>query len=345
MKPNRALFALCLAAVLPGCASLDKYSFETFVKPPAGDRRIDAAHWPERSDARALLYADYQARLLEGRGTGSRVTRELSDSSLAVGGALAGAQETLGIAASSIASMGVGMVIVRELQGVVNARGRSEAFVDAAYLIRQAQSEYRQFNPNPPADRLTENGAILVSRVDAAVHAALKSLNGRLPGLLDLQQATQPMTKAGADRDGSGTPQTMFTAAGDKPGQTTAAQQEKLNERIQAGAKLEGARVKKVSDEQFAAITKRMKQLEDQQPSDITFTELVTQINKKAGNDPTKSKAAFTALLGDPGVKQAGLPATLDPDPNKINQFFQEQANDAQKKALIAAATQQLKNM
>lgn len=221
MKNPHRIIVLFLAAALTGCASLDKYSFETFVKPPAGDRRIAAADWPARSDARALLYADYQARLLEGRGTGARVTRELSDSSLAIGGALAGGQEALGIAASSVAAMGVGLVITRELQGIFNARGRSEAFVDAAYLIRQAQNEYRQYNPNPSGDRLTENGAILISRVDAAMHAVLKSLNGRLPGLLDLQQATQPMTKAGANRGSSGTPQTIFTAAGNKPAQTT----------------------------------------------------------------------------------------------------------------------------
>jgi hypothetical protein len=50
--------------------------------------------------------------------------------------------------------------------------------------------------------------------VDAAVHAARKSMNGRMPGLLDLKQATQPMTKDGADRESSGTPRTIFTASG-----------------------------------------------------------------------------------------------------------------------------------
>ena len=209
--------ALFLSVALAGCASLDKYSFETFDKRPPSDRLYTDDEWPHRSDKLALRYADYQARLLEGRATGARVTREMSDSSLVVGGALAGAQQTLGIAASSIATMGVGMVITRELQGVFNARGRSEAFADAAYLIRQAQSEYRQFNPNPSPDHMTENGAILITRVDAAVHAARKTLNGRMPGLLDLQQATQPMTKDGADRESSGTPRTIFTAAGDKP--------------------------------------------------------------------------------------------------------------------------------
>jgi hypothetical protein len=189
---------------------MDKYSFETFGRP----KRPETYANNTRSDELALIYADYVAQLLEGRSAGARVSREISDSTLAVGGAFLAATETLEISAETVAGIGVGAVIIRELQKIFNAGGRSEAFADAAYLIRQAQSEYRQYNPNPPPDVLTENGAILVSRVDAAVHAARKSLNGRMPGLLDLQQATQPMTKKGADRKSSGTPQTMFTASG-----------------------------------------------------------------------------------------------------------------------------------
>jgi hypothetical protein len=202
---------LCVA--LAGCASLDKYSFETFGRPKQPAAYANTA----RSDELALIYADYVALLLEGRSTGARVTREISDSSLAVGGAFLAATETLQISAETVAGMGVGAVIIRELQKIFNAGGRSEAFADAAYLIRQAQSEYRQYNPNPSPDRLTENGAILISRVDAAVHAARKSMNGRMPGLLDLKQATQPMTRDGARRESSGTPHTIFTASGEAP--------------------------------------------------------------------------------------------------------------------------------
>lgn len=211
--------ALFLSVALAGCASLDKYSFETFGRPKRSETYANNA----RSDELALIYADYVAQLLEGRSTGARVTREISDSSLAVGGAVLAATETLQISAETVAGMGVGAVIIRELQKIFNAGGRSEAFSDAAYLIRQAQGEYRQYNPNPSPDRLTENGAILISRVNAAVHAARKSMNGRMPGLLDLKQATQPMTRDGARRESSGTPQTIFTAAGDSPEQVQAA--------------------------------------------------------------------------------------------------------------------------
>lgn len=204
-------FALLLCVALAGCASLDKYSFETFGRPKRSETYANNA----RSDELALIYADYVAQLLEGRSTGARVTREISDSSLAVGGAFLAATETLQISAETVAGMGVGAVIIRELQKIFNAGGRSEAFSDAAYLIRQAQGEYRQYNPNPSPDRLTENGAILISRVDAAVHAARKSMNGRMPGLLDLKQATQPMTRSGASRESSGTPQTISTASGE----------------------------------------------------------------------------------------------------------------------------------
>jgi hypothetical protein len=193
---------------------MDKYSFETFGRPKQTFDNYNPEAGPRRSDLLALQYSDYVAKLLEGRSTGARVTREVSDSTLAVGGAFLAATETLEIAAETVAGMGVGAVIIRELQKIFNAGGRSEAFADAAYLIRQAQSEYRQYNPNPLPDRLTENGAILVSRVDAALHAARKTLNGRMPGLLDLKQATQPMSEDGADRESSGTPQTMFTASG-----------------------------------------------------------------------------------------------------------------------------------
>jgi len=226
--------ALLFCVGLTGCA-LEKYSFQTF-----GNSNQPATAYASspRSDELALIYADYVARLLEGRSTGARITREVSDSSLAVGGALLAATETLKISAETVAQMGVGIVIVKELQKIFNAGGRSEAFADAAYLIRQAQGEYRQFNPNPSSRYLTENGAILVSRVDAAVHAARKSLNGRLPALRDLQQATQPMTMTGATRRSSGMPQTMFNAAGEKSspggGQMT---QEDVDAAVDARAK------------------------------------------------------------------------------------------------------------
>ncbi len=196
---------------------MDKYSFETFARPKQTFEKYDPNNGPARSDLLALQYADYVAKLLEGRGTGSRVTREASDSALAAGGAFVAAQETLGIAASSVAGMGVGAVILREMQGIFNARGRSEAFTDAAYLIRQAQAEYRAFNPNPSASQMTENGATLVRRVDSALHAARKTLNGRMPALLDLQQATQPMSTRGAVKTSAGPTNYLATATGNVP--------------------------------------------------------------------------------------------------------------------------------
>lgn len=206
---NFLVLLLGMAAV--SCESLDKYSFESF-QPSAAQQKLTV-----RSDLLALQYADSVASLLERRATGARITREASDSTLMVAGALAAASEPLGIAAKTVSQGAVGVIILRELQGIFNSRGRSEAFADAAYLVRQAQGEYRQYNPNASSDQLTENGAILISRVDAALHAARKTLNGRMPALVDLQQATQRMTKAGAERRSSGTPQTIFTAAGDKP--------------------------------------------------------------------------------------------------------------------------------
>ena len=337
-------FALFFSVALAGCASLDKYSFETFGRPKQTLDNYNPEAGPARSDLLALQYADLVAQLLEGRSTGARLTREGSDSALVVGAALAAAQATLEISAETIAGIGLGTVILRELQGIFNARGRSEAFEDAAYLIRQAQSEYRQFNPNPSPDYLTANGAILVSRVNAALHATRKSLNGRLPGLLDLQQATQPMTREGARRTGSGTPQTMFPAAGDR-GQAAAAQQEALNARTKAASALDTLRVQKAeSDGEIAALKSRIVVLEAHHPVDTDFTNLLRQISTKAGADAAKKTSAFTSVLNAPGVKQAGVPATLEPDPNKMNEFFQH-ADDTQRQALFDAATQQLKSM
>ena len=316
--------ALLLSVALAGCASLDKYSYETFVKPPAGDRRFTPAEWPKDSDKRALLYADYQAQLLGGRATGSRVTRELSDSSLVVGGALTGAQETLGIAASSIASMGVGMVIAHELQGVFNARGRSEAFADAAYLIRQAQSELRQFNPDPSSERLTENGAILISRVDAAIHAARKTLNGRMPGLLDLQQATQPMTTAGARRVSSGVPETMFTASG-------------VRERVTKAQGMTVREPKTVSPEEYAALLKKLNELQEDLPVNVEFVAGMRKINDSTKLTPDQKTALWTKIVGD-----AQLKGNVVETPNAIIKFFKDTATPAQRTALTTALNNNL---
>jgi hypothetical protein len=210
-QPCRCL-ALVRCVALAGCASLDKYSYETF-RPDQTDPGAGVA----RSDALALIYADYVAKLLEGRSTGARLTRELSDSSLAIASTLTAAHETLKISAETLAIMGTGVLIVRDLQGIFNARGRSEAFADAAYLIRQAQAEYRGFNPEPSADYMTENGATLVRRVDSALYAARKTLIGRMPTLVDLQQAHQAMTESGASRKPPGTPTSLVTATGEPP--------------------------------------------------------------------------------------------------------------------------------
>ena len=308
-------FALLLSVALAGCASLDKYSFETFGRPK--QQQEIYANEP-RSDKLALVYADYVAQLLEGRSTGARLTREGSDSALVVGAALAAAQQTLEISAETIAGIGLGTVILRELPGIFNARGRSEAFADAAYLIRQAQSEYRQYNPNPSPDYLTENGAILVSRVDAALHAARKSLNGRLPGLLDLQQATQPMTKAGADRESSGTPQTIFTASG-------------VRERVAKAVTLKVREPESVSREEFERLESLLNKQTLELPQNIDFVAGLRKIRDSAMTEPEKT-ALWVTIVAD-----AGLTGKVEPNPNAMNRFFQREATAAQKSALTTA--------
>ena len=217
MAQKITTLTLLLCVAFAGCAPLNKYSYESFGRPKQTFDNYDPTAGPARSDLLAIQYADYVARLLEGRSTGAQLTREISDSTLVVGGALAGAQETLNIAAETVAQIGVGLVIIRELQGIFNARGRSEAFADAAYLVRQAQAEYRAFNPNPSPAYMTENGATLVRRVDSAVHAARKTLTGRMPALLDLQQATQPMSEAGAKKREPGPTNYLAPATGNVP--------------------------------------------------------------------------------------------------------------------------------
>jgi hypothetical protein len=329
-RSSRCL-ALLLCAAVAGCAPLNKYSFETFSPQPA-----HAAEGLRRSDQLALIYADYVARLLEGRSTGARITREVSDSSLAVGGALLAAKETLEISAETVAHMGVGIVVVQQLQKIFNAGGRSEAFADAAYLIRQAQNEYRQHNPNPSWTRMTENGAILVSRVDAAVYAAEKTLNGRMPGLLDLKQATQPMTTTGAERESTGTPQTLSNAAGDKPGQTEA-----LNARVNAALDMKPNREQHISAKEAAELRARVKELEDAHLI-VEFNESAKQIERRNGNDAAKNTASYTELLNDQAVQDAGVPA-MDPNVNDINAFLRgktaPKATEAQKKAIVDAAS------
>ena len=198
-------------------------------------------------------------------------------------------------------------------------------------------------NSSPPSNILTSNGLTLAKKVSAAISLVDNTLVGQLPSAKQMRQAVEEMTPAGAKKQVAGAPPTNAMVPASEAHATRVAQQEKLNERIQAAAKLEGIPVKKVSDEQIAEANKRIDQLVAQQPNDVTFTELITQISKKAGTDLAK-RAAFTAVLNDPEVKKSGSP-TLDPDPDKINEFFQKQANDAQRKALIVAATQQLKNM
>ncbi len=193
----RVCFAL-LTLAIAGCATPKNLSFEAYGRGKQPDGTIDPSSGPVRSDMLAVMYAEWVAAEFRSCGTRVRVTREGSDTALLTAGIVAGAQETLGIASSTVAHVGLAAVFIKELQGIFNARGRSEAFVDAANLIDLAVDEYRTITPNPPPDKMTQNGATLVARVNACRRVVDKTLGGRLPDTLEMIRANTPMTAAGA---------------------------------------------------------------------------------------------------------------------------------------------------
>src|SRR5262249_3683437 len=78
-----------------------------------------------------------------------------------------------------------------------DAKGRAEAYNQAAEMIQDGVLEYYAQNPAPSPAEFTPNGLTLVKKVASAINLVNDTINGHLPSQRDMQHAVEPMTPQG----------------------------------------------------------------------------------------------------------------------------------------------------
>ncbi len=147
----------------------------------------------------AFNYANSVEGIFRARSTGARYTREGSDTALMGISAFTGAAESLSISASSLSGMGLAGAGILQLRQIFDAKGRSNAYFEAAERIHSAIKDYGAHNLNNVSEsQLTPNGWTLVNVVQSNIDIVSKILNGHLPSPEALAQASERMTDRGA---------------------------------------------------------------------------------------------------------------------------------------------------
>ena len=340
--------------LLAGCSS-DPATFTTYSHlKGASTGTYDATRDAKPTDALALNYANSVEEIFRARATGSRYTREASDTALAGLSAFAGASETLSIGATALSGMGLAGVGILELRKIFDARGRSTAYGEAAERIHGAIKDFRSYNLNDVSEsELSPNGWTLANIVQSNIDIVGKILNGRLPSADALTQASERMTKEGAVAQRAGPephnnlPTTPLRPPAPPAGsQGGAGTEAVVQARIAAAMATRSQRAISASEAEIDQLKKEIKRLQGQHQSSATFTELVTQILVACRDDVPKQTAAYQAILDDPVVRASHVPSSVSPpDLNGLNRYFQGSATASQKDALIQAAQAQVDHL
>lgn len=196
--------ATCLAFV--ACSS-DPATFVTYTqqsRTATGAPPVTAA--PRFTDALALNYANSVESIFRAKASGTRYTREASDTALAGLASATVAAGTFAYSASTVTGLGIAAAGIVQLQNIFNARARSTAYFEAATRIHGAIKDYVAFNLNRVSEiALTPNGWTLANVVQSNIDMVDKVLNGHLPTAEELAQATEPMSPDGATPQAPGT--------------------------------------------------------------------------------------------------------------------------------------------
>ncbi len=198
--------AIVTALALAGCSS-DPATFTTFTHRGGSPKGVvTAAVAPHYTDALALNYANFVESEFRARATGARYSREGTNTALAGLSGFTAAAGTLAYSASTVTGLGMATAGIVELQHIFDAKGRSNAYSEAALRIHSAIKDFVALNLNHVSDKeITANGWTLANIVQANADMVNKVLNGHLPTPEDLIQATEPMTTRGATSQATGT--------------------------------------------------------------------------------------------------------------------------------------------
>ena len=198
--------ALVLSLALAGCAS-DPATFTTFTHRDGSPKgAVTAAVAPHYTDALALNYANFVESEFRAQATGARYTREGSNTALAGLSGFTAAAGTLAYSATTVTGLGMASAGIVQLQHIFDAKGRANAYSEAAVRIHAAIKDFVALNLNRVSETdISPNGWTLANIVQANADMVNKVLNGHLPTPEDLVQANEPMTARGATPQATGT--------------------------------------------------------------------------------------------------------------------------------------------
>lgn len=256
--------------------------------------------------------------------TGARISREVSNTAQVALSAFGGAAAAFHYSASTVAALSLGSAGIPELQRIFNAKGRAEVYKDAAQMIHRGILEYYTHNPNPPNNQFTPNGLILAQRVSAAIDMVDDVLAGRMPSQMEMIDSVEPMTPAGTRPHAPGT--TPVNAMSANPAAAA------FNARVGRAVAQPVRTPNMVSKEEFDKLKNERDRLAASKGADIDFTGEVLAVNQNSKLSEMQKKAIYENTIAG-----AGLVDTIQPDANKLIDFFQDNANADQKMALSNA--------
>ncbi|MBN8422686.1 MAG: hypothetical protein J0L73_27500 [Verrucomicrobia bacterium] len=169
------------------------------------DTRNDRNATLHFSDQVAINYANEMINVLQPKFNRSRYARDASATLQTTASGLVAANAATKLSSQAVSWLGITNLVLPGVQGIFDAKGRSQAYLKAAYEIKSAINEYQSYNQTPSGQVLTQNGVTLVHRTDAAIHVVESYLAGEMPDPRKVSQMVEPMSTTGATQTRAGT--------------------------------------------------------------------------------------------------------------------------------------------
>lgn len=195
----RYLAVVSLSLGLEACAT-DTTTFLNYGNPPSNaplPPREQLMAAPAVSDGLAINYANSVEIIMRCKATQNRITREVSSTAQIGLAAFGGVGAALNWSKATLTILGLGSAAMPELQRIFDAKGRAEAYNQAAELIHDGVLEYYAHNSEPSSTEFTPNGVTLVKKVSAAINLVNDTITGHLPSQKQMQEAIEPMSPEG----------------------------------------------------------------------------------------------------------------------------------------------------
>jgi hypothetical protein len=183
--------ALAILLSMAGCASMQTPSIMDQLEPKGG--AVDPLAKTSLSDLGIMRYAH---TVLDKWGVRSMNTEVLATSgaitvaALSTGAVAAGAA---GAGSGIITGLAAGVNFLLQVLGIIKPDARANAFAEGGALILDAEGEYLIAITSKriyhiPTDRVTPQGAVLLSKTNAAVKAVSRSMVGLMPRFSDMEK-------------------------------------------------------------------------------------------------------------------------------------------------------------